>query len=67
MNKKKVSAIVLAGLISAQTLVPAMLTFADEVEKINVGNEQVKNQQEEIKNIEKYRKVIQSLMKIKKR
>lgn len=56
MNNKKVSALVLAGLISAQTLVPAIVTFADEVEKINVGNEQVKNQQEEIKDTEKIQK-----------
>ena len=37
MNKKKVSTLVLAGLISAQTLVPAMVTFADEVEKKKCG------------------------------
>ena len=44
--KKKASALVLAGLISAQPLVPAMTTFADEIEKTNVGNEQVQNQVE---------------------
>ena len=46
MNKKKVSALVLAGLISSQTLGPAMTTFADEIEKANVVNEQVQNQEQ---------------------
>ncbi|WP_133014004.1 leucine-rich repeat domain-containing protein [Clostridium cuniculi] len=46
MNKKKVSTFVLAGIISAQTLLPARITFADEIEKTNVGNEQVQNNQE---------------------
>lgn len=57
MNKKKVSALVLAGLITAQTLVPAMVTFADEVEKINVGNGQLQDNQdnqEQNQELEKY-------------
>jgi len=57
MNKKKVSTLVLAGLISVQTLVPAMVTFADEVEKINVENGQLQDNQdnqEQNQGLEKY-------------
>ena len=54
MNKKKVSTLVLAGLISAQTLVPAMVTFADEVEKKNVVNEQLQDNREQDQELKKY-------------